>query len=124
MRVLALLLLSFTLFCSRAEADAFANADLHSLLRVHAVHSYQTPPNLQTTFQGEGYFISRGGALLYQQVSQLETEPFKTLLVCGVGLPAELAALKQVLSDIRVGTLTDCEASPGAADRAEPYELT
>jgi hypothetical protein len=123
MRVLALLLLSFTLFGSRAEADAFTSADLHPLLRVHAVHSDQILSTQQTIFQDEDYFISRGGALLFQLVSQLEAEPFKTLLVRGVGLPAEVAALKQVLSDSRVGTLTDCEV-PDGADRVEPYELT
>lgn len=123
MRVSALLLFSFTLVSSRAGADAFANTDLHPLLRVHAVNSYPILSSQQTIFRDQDYLISRAGALLFQEVSQLEAEPFKTLMVRGVGLPAEVAALKQVLSDSRVGTLIDCEVADGA-DRVEPFEFT
>lgn len=121
MRFVMLLLLSLVFCGSPVCADAFASSDLHPIIRVHAMQSFEISFN-RLVLQDQDFFISRGGSLLYQEVSQIDGGPFISILVRGVGELAELAALKRVLAENRVGTLMSCEFADGAETR-EPYEL-
>lgn len=122
--------LLFLLFLVPGAAGAvdFSGLDLNPMIRVRTQLTLPAfpPPAFEDAFDDSTYFITRGGATVFDHVIHLtSSQTARTVhqIGRGISIPEPLAQLKQALVAARAGVRTSClfDRSDSPTDT---YEIT